>query len=118
MPDGLYWPVMKAVRSILAAVLLLVFGGGTVMLPAQGGEMAVPAMEAMADQAMPDGCDRCDGSDMAMATGSCTVLGTCLQAVMVPVELALAGGSRTSCCYIIESISGLLSQPDPSPPKA
>jgi hypothetical protein len=110
--------LMKPFRCILAALLLLVFGGGASMLPAQGGEMAVPAMEAMADQAMPDGCDRCDGSDMAMATGACAVLGTCLQAVMAPVELALADGSRTSFCYGAESISGQLSSPDPSPPKA
>lgn len=117
-PMGYIVQLMKAVRCILAAVLLLVFGGGIAMFPSQSDGTVLPAMEVMAGEAMPDGCDRCDSGDLAMTTGSCTVLGTCLQAVLAPAELALAGDTGACCFDAAETISGLLSPPDPSPPKA
>jgi hypothetical protein len=117
---GLRWAIcvlMKAVRFIMAVMLLLVFEGSATMLPAQSGGMAVPDMEAMADEAMPNGCDRCNSGDLAMTGGSCTELGTCLQAVPAPAEPIFAGGPGMLSCYVAESSSGLLSPPDSSPPK-
>jgi hypothetical protein len=108
---------MNVIRCLLAAVLLLVFGGGMTMLPAQSSETLRSAVEATADQAAPEGCDRCHTSDLAMAAGACFALGTCVQAVVGPIELVLMRARAVFSSHGLNQLIGFRGLPEPFPPK-
>lgn len=108
---------MKAFRCLLA-VFVLLLGGGVAVFPAHSGEMVQTAVEAAADQAQPEGCDRCDSSDMAMAAAACPAPGGCMPAVTVPGEIVAVADLSVSPCCSTKHMSGLQGSPEPYPPKS
>jgi hypothetical protein len=108
---------MKAFRCLLA-VLLLLLGGGVAVFPAHSGEMVQNAVEATADEAQPDSCDRCDSSGMAMAAAACSAPGGCLLAVTVPGDIVAVANLFVSPCCSTKHMSGLQGSPEPFPPKS
>ncbi|WP_159587643.1 hypothetical protein [Chelativorans xinjiangense] len=110
--------VMKTVRCLLAALLLLVFGGGTVLATAQSGDMVQPAIEASVDQPMPGGCNDCGGNDNAMTTTACFAFGTCMQAVDSLAADSLPRPDSVIYPTVAEHITGFTGSPEPFPPKA
>ncbi|MCT9000333.1 hypothetical protein [Chelativorans intermedius] len=110
--------VMKSVRCLLAALLLLAFGGGTVLATTQNGDMIQPAIEASVDQPMPSGCNDCGGNDKAMTTAACSALGTCMQAVDPVIASTLPRPDSVVYPAVAERITGFEGSPEPFPPKA
>ncbi len=109
--------VMKTVRCLLAALLLLVFGGGTALAAAQSGDMLQPAIEASVDQSMPSGCNDCGGGDKAMTTTACFAFGTCMQAVDSNAANSLPRLDSVVYPAVTERITGFKGSPEPFPPK-
>ena len=109
---------MKCIRSLLTALLLLVIGGGISFAPAQGDDMPESTMEVSVDQGMLAGCDRCDGSDMAMPAGTCSALGTCVQGFVALTDIYFVlPGRSISPSHNTKHLVGLRGSPDPFPPK-
>lgn len=108
--------VMKTSRCLLAALLLLVFGGGMVFAASQSGDLIEPAIEASVDQSMP-GCNECGGGDKAMTTASCAGLGTCMQAVDCLTASSLPEPDSVIHPSIAQHIAGFAGSPEPFPPK-
>lgn len=106
---------MKTVRCVLAALLLLVFGGGTVLAAMQDGGMNQPAVDTSVDQSMPGSCNDCGGNDMAMT--ACSALGTCMQAVDSLTASSLPRPHSFVYSAVTEHITGFEGSPEPFPPK-
>lgn len=109
---------MNTVRCVLAALVLLVFGGGMVLAASQSGGMVQPAIEASADQSMSGGCNDCSGGDKAMTTAACSALGTCMQAVDPLVANRMPRPDSVIYPTPAERITGIEVSPEPFPPKA
>lgn len=108
---------MKCILCLLTALLLLI-GGGIGFAPAQGDNMPESAMEVAVDQGMPAGCDRCDGSDMAMTAGTCSALGTCVQGFVALTDTNFVMPGRSiSPSHNTKHLGSLRGSPDPFPPK-
>jgi hypothetical protein len=114
--NSLYWPVMKSLRCLLAALLLLAFGGGTAMAMGQGDDMMQHAVQTSADQSMPSDCSKC-GGDMSLAATTCSVLGTCMPGVIVLSERAMPQVGSIAYPHRTEHVSGLQGSPEPFPPR-
>jgi hypothetical protein len=109
---------MKCIRCLLTALLLLVIGGGIGFTLAQGDNMPESAMEVAVDQGMLAGCDRCDGSDMAMTAGACSAFGTCVQGFVALTDTNFVMPGRSiSPSHYTKHLGGLRGSPDPFPPK-
>lgn len=108
--------LMKTVRCLLAALLLLVFGGGMALAKIEGGDTMHPVIEASADQPIPGGCDDC-GGDKAMTTMVCSVLGTCMQAVDSVAASWLPRPDSVVYTAVVQRITGFEGSPEPFPPK-
>lgn len=108
---------MKTVRCLLAALLLLAFGGGMAMAAAQAGDIVAPTIETSADQTMPGGCDHC-GDEKAMTTAACSAFGTCVHGVVSSANGFMARSESVLYSYSAEHISGFQGSPDPFPPRS
>lgn len=111
---------MKTFRCLLAAVLLLAFGGGTAMAAAaaHAGDIVMPAIETSADQTMPGGCGYCGGDEQSMATAACSAFGTCVHGFVSPANGFTARSASVRYSYSAEHISGFQGSPDPFPPRS
>lgn len=109
---------MKTVRCLLAVLLLLVFGGGTALVPAQAGDMVMPAIETSAGQTMPGSCDHCGSNEKAMTTAACSAFGTCAQGVISADNGFVAQSEPVLYSYSTKHINGFQGAPDPFPPRS
>lgn len=109
---------MKTFRCLLAALLLLAFGGGTAMAAAQAGDIVMPTIETASGQTMLGGCDHCGGSENAMTTAACSAFGTCVHGVVSPANGFAARSGSVRYSYNAEHISGFQGSPDPFPPRS
>lgn len=109
--------VMKSVRCLLAALLLLAFGGVAPMTMVQAGSTVPIAIEILASQTMPDqkmpvGCDQCD-DDIGMMP--CSALMACALGIIPDAVGFFAQSKTVPYAPYAESISGIKGAPDPFP---
>ncbi|KUM25609.1 hypothetical protein AU467_25925 [Mesorhizobium loti] len=109
---------MKVVRCILAAVLLLVLGGGMALSAGKGDDMAAPGVQVSAGASVPGNCNNCKGGDMAIGA-ACSVLQTCMPGVSPldgsPIMPVMASAVHS---YDTGFLNGLRRSPEPLPPKS
>jgi len=111
-------PVMNTVRCLLAALLLLVFGGGTALASVQSGDLVPSAIETTMNQTMPGGCDHCGDNEKAMVAAMCSIFGACIHGMISPANAFAVGSETLSYSYGNEFIRGFQGAPDPFPPKS
>lgn len=109
--------VMKAVRCLLATLLLLVFGGGTVFAAEQNGMIIPSSVAVSADTSAPDTCNDC-GGDKSTIAAACSAFGSCIQAVDVVAASAFPLPACTVYPAVGEHVAGFKRSPEPFPPKA
>lgn len=110
---------MKAIRCIIAALLLLVFGGGVALATPQGSEMMQSAAQTSVDQHAPTDCNKCNKGDMAIAAMTCSFLATCMSGVLPPAsERFTPVGEAISYSNADEALSGFQGSPEPFPPRS
>lgn len=109
--------VMKGLRCLLGALLLLVIWGGSALAVGQDDDLIQPTIQTSMGQSMPSDCSRCDGSDMGRAA-TCSALGTCMPGVIALSEYAIPQVGSIDYPSGAEHISGLKGSPEPLPPRA
>lgn len=109
---------MKTFRCLLAALLLLAFGGGTALAAAKAGDIVPTAIETSTNQTLPGGCDYCGSNEKAMMAAVCSAFGACIHGVVSPASGFMARSEAVRYSYSAEHISGLQGSPDPFPPRS
>lgn len=108
---------MKSFRCLLTALLLLVFGAGAAVLPAQGDEAIQSTIQTTVDQMPANGCLKCNGGDMALAAGSCVAIGACALGVVFATAVFMPRAESVGYVYTGERHAGFQGSPEPFPPK-